>query len=282
MNERPKTVMPAPKTALHEPAEVAVVVKAPEPPQRAPAVSETAAIISMIERVARDPSIDLDRMDRLMEMHGRITERAAKNAFDAAFAAMQPQLPVVTRRGSITGESRRTGDKLNQSYGRWEDISPAIMPVLAKHGFAIRFRQEPVTDVTGAAKTRITCILSHAQGHREEAFFDLPLDTTGSKNNVQAYGSTASYGRRYSAMLALNIVTKGEDDDGVAAAGGDFITEEQADKLRARIDAAGIHIRRFCAVMKVDGVAQLRPAQVAEAERHIADYVAWKRQGGRS
>jgi len=278
MNERPKTVMPAPKTALREPAEMAVVVKAPEPPQRAP--SESAAIISMIERVARDQSIDLDRMDRLMAMHARIVERDAKLAFDAAFAAMQPQLPVVTRRGTIVGESRRTGTSLNQSYGRWEDISPAIMPVLARHGFAIRFRQEPVTDAGGGVKTRITCILSHAQGHREEAFFDLPLDTTGSKNNVQAYGSTASYGRRYSAMLALNIVTRGEDDDGAAAA-GDFITEEQADKLRARIDAAGIHVRRFCAVMKVDGVAQLRPAQVAEAERHIAEYVAWKRQGGR-
>jgi hypothetical protein len=91
----------------------------------------------MIERVARDPSIDLDRMDRLMAMHAKIMEREAKTAFDAAFAAMQPELPVVTRRGQISGESRRTGIEIKQSYGRWEDISPAIMPVLAKHGFAI-------------------------------------------------------------------------------------------------------------------------------------------------
>jgi hypothetical protein len=213
-----------------------------------------------------------------MAMHAKITEREAKNAFDAAFSTMQPELPVVARRGTISGESRRTGDRLNQSYGRWEDISPAIMPVLAKHGFGIRFRQEPVIDAAGATKTRITCVLSHAQGHREETFFDLPLDTSGSKNNVQAYGSTASYGRRYSAMLALNIVTKGEDDDSVAAGSSDLINEEQTAKLKERIAEAGIHIRRFCAVMKVDGIAQLRAGQITEAERHIAEYVVWRRQ----
>jgi hypothetical protein len=33
--------------------------------------------------------------------------------------------------------------------------------------------------------------------------------------------------------------------------------------------------------MKVDGVAQLRVGQIADAERQIAEYVAWKRQGGK-
>jgi hypothetical protein len=47
----------------------------------------------------------------------------------------------------------------------------------------------------------------------------LPLDTSGSKNNVQAVGSSTSYGKRYTATLLLNIRTKGEDDDGHA--GGD-------------------------------------------------------------
>jgi hypothetical protein len=179
-------------------------------------------------------------------------------------------LPVVTRRGTITGESRRTGDKLNQSYGRWEDISPAIMPVLAKHGFAIRFRQEPVTDAAGGAKTRITCILSHAQGHREEAFFDLPLDTTGSKNNVQAYGSTASYGRRYSAMLALNIVTKGEDDDGAAAGGArEFITEQQVTELERLIGSTGGNVAKFCAFAKIERLADIYVSRFEAAKAAI-------------
>ena len=260
----PPTVMPAPKAALRADNQ-------PPVPAPVPAPSESAAIISMIARVARDQSIDLDRMDRLMAMHARIVERDAKLAFDAAFAAMQPALPVVTRRGTITGESRRTGDRLNQSYGRWEDISQAIMPVLAKHGFAIRFRQEPVLDAGGAIKTRITCILSHSQGHREEAFFDLPLDTTGSKNNVQAYGSTASYGRRYSAMLALNIVTKGEDDDGAAAGQSEpeFISAAQVAELERLIRSTGGDVAKFCIFAKVPQLANIYASRFEAAKAAI-------------
>ena len=42
----------------------------------------------------------------------------------------------------------------------------------------------------------------------------MPVDTTGSKNGVQAVASSVSYGKRYTAGLLLNITTTGEDDDG--------------------------------------------------------------------
>ena len=41
----------------------------------------------------------------------------------------------------------------------------------------------------------------------------LPLDTSGSKNGVQAVGSTVSYGKRYAICALLNIST-GDDTDG--------------------------------------------------------------------
>lgn len=211
---------------------------AQEPPQ-----SETVQMMAAIREMALNKDLPFERIDRAMDFYERAQQWQARRAFDSAFAAMQPELPVVERKGKISGESRRTGEVISQGYGRWEDISPAIMPVMAKHGFAIRFRQEPVTDAAGTTRTRITCILSHRDGHREEAFFDLPLDTTGSKNNVQAYGSTASYGRRYSAMLALNIVTRGEDDDGHKSGGA--ISDEQADEIASLIQETKSNIDRF-------------------------------------
>jgi hypothetical protein len=42
-------------------------------------------------------------------------------------------------------------------------------------------------------------VLSHELGHSEETTMTLPLDTSGSKNNVQAVGSSTSYGKRYTA-----------------------------------------------------------------------------------
>jgi len=63
------------------------------------------------------------------------------------------------------------------------------------------------------ANINITCILSHREGHREEVTLPLPLDTGGAKSNVQAAGSTISYGKRYTLCAILNLSTRGEDDD---------------------------------------------------------------------
>ena len=41
----------------------------------------------------------------------------------------------------------------------------------------------------------------------------LPVDLTGSKNAVQAAGSSVSYGKRYTVSALLNLTSRGEDDD---------------------------------------------------------------------
>jgi hypothetical protein len=245
----------------------AVLKKEPEklPEQLPQQASEASALIAMIERAARDQAVDIDKMERLMGMVDRVREREARIAFDVALAAMQPELPVIEKRGRIAGESKRTGEMLRQTFGRWEDIAPAIAPVLSKHGFGVRFEQEQVTDVTGAAKTRITCVLSHG-GHRERAHFDLPLDTTGSKNNVQAYGSTASYGKRYSAMLALNIITRDEDDDGSSAGSGELVNDEEMQELSALMTKAKANTELFLKYLQIKSLAELPKARLKAAK----------------
>jgi hypothetical protein len=46
---------------------------------------------------------------------------------------------------------------------------------------------------------------------------ELPFDNSGSKNTVQAIGSSVSYGKRYVLCMLLNISTGGEDNDGNGA-----------------------------------------------------------------
>jgi hypothetical protein len=156
-----------------------------------PVHSEMGALISIIERAARDPSVDIDKMQRLMDMQERIMVRNAKAAYAAALSAMQPELPVIGRKGKIEvrekdAQGKRTGE-LQQStkYALWEDINEGIRPVLARHGFALSFRVGMAQD----GKITITGILSHREGHYEETTITLQHDSTGSKNAVQAVGS---------------------------------------------------------------------------------------------
>jgi len=186
----------------------------PPPPAAPPppAVIEEPTAVSMFERLAKDPSVDVEKLERLIQMQERIMRHNAKSAFDSAFAQMQAALPEITERGQIAVKGI-----VRSTYAKLEDIHAAIKPVLKAHGFAIRHRTEWPDDRTGII--RIVGILSHEQGHAEESVFEAPLDRSEYRTDIQSMGSTVSYGRRYTTLDLLNITTRGADDDGQAGGG---------------------------------------------------------------
>lgn len=220
------------------------------------ATPDANAIVSMIERAALDPRVDMDKMERLLAMQERIFDRNARMAYASALAVMQPKMPVITERGSIKNSDK----KVQSRYALWEDINDAIKPLLAEHGFALSFR----TGTTAEGKITVTGILSHREGHQEETTISLPHDSSGSKNAVQAVGSSTSYGKRYTATALLNITSRGEDDDGRAAP-NDWIDSDQVDELVALMDDVGADRTRFMNFLKIDTFAHLPKRRFREA-----------------
>lgn len=216
------------------------------------------AIISVIERAATNPNVDIDKMERLLEMQERIMARDAKAAYASALAMMAPNLPVIGERGGIKD---RNG-KVQSTYALWEDINDAIKPVLAAHGFALSFR-------TGREEGQITVtgVLSHRDGHSEETTITLPHDSSGSKNAVQAVGSSTSYGKRYTAGLLLNLTSRGEDDDGYAGGSGTTISDDQADEIRKRVSDTKSDVTKFLALMNAPSIPDIPAAKYGEAIR---------------
>lgn len=166
--------------------------------------SESASLLEIISRAASDPNIQIEKMERLLEMHERILARNAKASFDAALAEMQPELPTITEYGEV-----KVKDEVRSTYALFEDINEGCRPVLHKHGFAITFRVLTLKD-----EITVTAVLSHREGHREETSMLLPPDNSGSKNRVQEIASSVQYGKRYTMCALLNITSRGEDDDG--------------------------------------------------------------------
>jgi hypothetical protein len=105
----------------------------------------------------------------------------------------------------------------------------------------------------------VTCILT-GHGHEEENTLSGPADASGSKNAIQAIGSTLTYLQRYTLVQALGLAAS-SDDDGVAAGAGELISEEQREKLLAVADEVGADLAKFCAYFKVESVAGL-PAKL--------------------
>lgn len=187
------------------------------------AISNETNIMAVISRAAADPACDIDKLERLMAMHERMQARDAEAEFNAAMAAMQSDIPSIAERGAIVVNGQKRSD-----YATFEDINDVIKPIMQQHGFAITFKVENV-----ASGLSVTGILMHRAGHRESTAMLLPLDTSGSKNAVQAVGSSTSYGKRYVMSALLNLTTRGEDDDGHAAVPTANVTAVQASAITA-------------------------------------------------
>jgi hypothetical protein len=240
------------------------VVKAEAGAAPAP-VPQGDAFLAMIERAARDPSVDIDKMERLFAMHERMAAQQAKTAYLAALASMQPNLPVIGKHGIINKNEKddrgnKTGNQVAMTkYAKWEDVIEGIAPVLAEHGFSLSFRTaQPTPD-----RIVVAGVLGHREGHSEETSISLPIDSTGAKNNVQGWGSSVSYGKRYTAFALLNISARGEDDDGKIAGAEATITDAQCSAILDKIAETEANIQKFCGYFHVDGVAKL-PAKEFE------------------
>lgn len=232
------------------------VEKYEAPPAPAP-TGETAALVQMIERAAANPAVDVDKMMKLLEMKERVEAMQSRKAYASALAEMQPSLPIIAERGGITNKA----NEIQSTYAKWEDVNEAIRPILSSHGFALSFR---ISHPEG--KIAVTGVLSHREGHSEETTIALPHDSSGSKNAVQAVGSSVSYGKRYTAFALLNITTRGEDDDARKAPGG-TLSADQVETLQAEIVHAGADLARFLRFFRIERLDDLPAGRFSEAIR---------------
>ncbi len=245
--------------------------------EAAPVLSETQQIMAQIAALARDPTIDGAKLAQLWGMLKEMKAEKAREAFYASMHALQPKLPRIKKDGIIyTNEvdpktnrpilDEITGKKVQveqSRYPTWEAIDGVMRPLLHSHGFSLTFdvQQEP-------GSVTVVAVLTHTDGHQTRTPAPaLPVDPTVAKHNpVKGWGSAASYGKRYSAILALNIVAVDEDDDGGAAGASvpGKITAEQVTQIESMIGDAQTNKRAVCALGGVEDLAQLSPGKAKE------------------
>ena len=175
---------------------------------------------------------NLELVERALVLQERWEAAQARKAFDAAMAAVRGELPAIVKNRSVNFGQGKTSYRHEDLAG----IASQIDPILAKHGLTYRFR----TEANGPA-LKVTCIISHRDGYSEENSLSAPNDTSGSKNSIQAVGSTQTYLQRYTLKAALGLAASNDDDGqshgkGNATAPQDeppnTITPEQIDILR--------------------------------------------------
>lgn len=162
-------------------------------------------MVSMIERLVLNPDADLDKLERMLAMKERMDTQNARTAFARALSEARAEIPPIVKDATVdfTSQKGRTHYKHETLAG----IAKAIDPILSKFGLSYRFR---TNQENGGVK--VTCIITHSDGHFEETSLSGAPDGSGSKNGFQAVGSAVTYLQRYTLKAALGLSAEVDDD----------------------------------------------------------------------
>jgi hypothetical protein len=269
---------PVPHATADKPPMPAPPVPAEVGTPQSPSAGAPDPILSMIERAARDPAVDLAKLQGLMAMKKDIEADRASIAFAEAFAELQPELPTIDRKGRIVMYSKMLRERAEKegpqvfeghqpqqktAYVTLDDILEALRKPLAEHGFSLRFEHQtqPVGD---SFRIITTAILRHRQGHEERASTPpLQHDSTGSKNAAQAIGSAMTYGRRYALMAVLPIVSHApqDADDDARAAGAALIDGDQLIQMQQGLEETKSDLSAFFVILGTTGFSDMTVKQ---------------------
>ena len=203
-------------------------------------------LLGVIAAAVADPRIDVEKMERLLAMHERITTEQRRIGFMAALSRIQAAMPQISKKGVIYDKLKNVRSR----FAKVEDIDAIIRPMLRDEGFSLSFDS---TEEGG--KYLLSCTLAHEAGHSETKSLVLPLDKSEYRTAVQSVGSTVSYGRRQLTKMHLNIIEAGEDDDGTG--GSDVILEQQALDIEAALTETKSNRKVFLEYMGVSNVAEI-------------------------
>jgi ERF superfamily len=228
---------------------------------------------AIIEDAMTNPNVDVAKLRELLNMQKEIIaeERvdraeAARVAFTRDFIALQQDLPEIRRDGRIVIESKNGKRGQSTPYATYENIYRTIKPILREHSFT--FWTEPLLGEEG--RIVIRSHLDHVAGHGKTCEIALPLETSGSKNNVQGAGSSISYGKRYGIISLCSIISFAPDDRDVDGRANEdinivVISEDDEAKLRQAIEDCGVPLETFCGKYNIEQLAQLPVKDLKDA-----------------
>jgi hypothetical protein len=162
-------------------------------------------------RIAVSLDAGVEKISQLMDLQQRWEKGEAKKAYVVAMNAFKANPPLIAK-NEIAEFVGKNGEIVEWEYSTLDHIHDAVLSELSRQGISHRWIVEQPNPET----VRVTCILTHKLGHSEQTTLEGPVDHSGSKNAIQAIGSSAKYLERYTLMAATGLADKSPDTDDLA------------------------------------------------------------------
>ncbi len=214
-------------------------------------------------QMAVSQGADLAKLEKLMDLQERWEANEARKAYAAAMAAFKAEDLKISKNKRVHFTSQK--GTTDYKHATLDNVVEVVGTGLARHGLMHTWRTEQVN-----GKIRVTCIITHAQGHREETSLECGVDDTGNKNSIQAIGSAVTYLQRYTLIAATGVATGDSDDDGKAADAAKPITETQIKALTDLMAELQVDEAAFLRRIKVNALSEL-PAAKFQAAKELLE-----------
>lgn len=162
---------------------------------------------AMLMQQAIAQGTDISQLEKLMDLQDRWEAKQAKKSFFDALSRFQTTVPALKKKKTAKIQSQK--GSFSYKYADLGGITADIKKPLNECGLSYRWE---FAEVSGRLK--VTCLISHRDGHTETTAMEAGMDTSGAKNDIQQKGSTQTYLQRYTLIGALGLSTADEDVDG--------------------------------------------------------------------
>ena len=200
--------------------------------------------------IAVQGNADVDKLEKLMELQIRWEDREAEKAFNEASSAFRSECPTIAK--TLTGHQSK--------YAGLSETIDQIKPLLLKNGLSYTWK----TGQDGE-NISVTCKVTHLQGHSEETSLSAAPDTSGSKQPIQAIGSTVSYLQRYTLYAVLGLTSSEMDNDGGNIADSELCTVWQSNEILEQMTELDVKTDIFYKVLKIKDLSEMTVDKYHEA-----------------
>ena len=188
----------------------------------------------MVVAAMRGGGLDTQSLRELLELQREWQRDNARSSYTRAMVELKNNLPAVLDR-----DRKVSYGKTNFRFTTLSHAMESVTPHLNDYGFSLTW-----IPTNSEGMIRVTCRLTHVDGHYEETTMSAPPDTSGSKNPIQAIGSTQSYLQRYTGLALLGIATKDMPDaDDPPEHDDDIIDAERNLNAVSHLRKRGISVR---------------------------------------
>jgi len=170
--------------------------------------------------MALSHNVDIDKLEKMLELQARWEQMEAKKAYTLAMAAFKADPPKINKDRHVKFATQKgTTEYYHASLA---NVTEKINSSLAAHGLSAAWK----TEQNSTSGIVVTCTITHKQGYSESTSLAAGKEQSGTKNDIQAIGSTITYLQRYTLLSLTGLATHDQDDDGVATKTQESITEK--------------------------------------------------------